>query len=110
MFVMSRQVGEAIMIGDGVEIVVTKMRAKRVALLVKLLAVGGRFTFEDVFDVQLNEGDEPIRLPGNVTCEIVQVGGEKARIGICAPESTSIHRREVYDAIKRENRRDRGNF
>ena len=110
MLVISRQAGESIMMGDDVEIAVQKIRAKRVGLLVKLLAVGGRFTFEDVFDVQLNEGDERIRLPGDVTCEIVQVSGEKARIGICAPKTTSIHRREVYDVIRRENRRDRGTF
>ena len=106
MLVLSRGVNESVMIGDDVEVVVRSLRAKRVGLVVKLLAVGGRFTYEDVIPVELNQGSEPIRLPGNVTCEIVDVGGDKARLGICAPKETSVHRREVYDAIRRLNRGD----
>ena len=33
---------------------------------------------------------------------IVEVRGDKVRIGIEAPKDVSVHRQEVYDAIKRE--------
>lgn len=54
MLVLSRKKNEAIMIGDGIEIV------------------------------------------------IVEIRGDKVRIGIEANKDTSVHRKEVYEAIQRE--------
>ena len=34
---------------------------------------------------------------------IVDIRGDKVRLGIKAPRSTSVHRKEVFDAIRREN-------
>jgi len=34
---------------------------------------------------------------------IVDVKGEKVRVGINAPLEIPVHRKEIYDAIKREN-------
>jgi len=33
---------------------------------------------------------------------IVDVRGDKVRLGITAPRSIPVHRREIYDAIQRE--------
>jgi carbon storage regulator len=33
---------------------------------------------------------------------IVDVRGDKVRLGITAPKDIPVHRREIYDAIKRE--------
>jgi len=33
---------------------------------------------------------------------IVDVRGDKVRLGITAPKSIAVHRREIYDAIQRE--------
>jgi len=33
---------------------------------------------------------------------IVDVRGDKVRLGITAPKSVPVHRREIYDAIQRE--------
>jgi len=38
----------------------------------------------------------------NVEVIIVDVRGDKVRLGITAPKDISVHRREVYDAIQRE--------
>ena len=35
---------------------------------------------------------------------IVDIRGDKVRLGINAPKEISVHRKEVYDAIKKENR------
>lgn len=35
---------------------------------------------------------------------IVDVRGDKVRLGITAPKSIPVHRREIYDAIQREKR------
>ncbi len=33
---------------------------------------------------------------------VVEIRGDKVRIGVNAPESVPVHRREVYEAIKRQ--------
>ena len=47
--------------------------------------------------------DETIRIGGDIEITIVYVRGDKVRLGINAPTSIPVHRKEVYDAIKREN-------
>jgi carbon storage regulator len=46
--------------------------------------------------------DESIMIGDDVEITIVDVRGDKVRLGITAPKNVSVHRREVYDAIKRE--------
>jgi len=38
----------------------------------------------------------------DVEITIVDVRGDKVRLGITAPKSISVHRREIFDAIQRE--------
>lgn len=47
--------------------------------------------------------DESIVIGDNVIVTIVDVRGDRVRLGIDAPREVSVHRREVYDAIQREN-------
>jgi carbon storage regulator len=47
--------------------------------------------------------DESIVIGDNIVVTIVDVRGDKVRLGIEAPREVSVHRREVYDAIQREN-------
>jgi carbon storage regulator len=46
--------------------------------------------------------DESIVIGDDVEVTIVDVRGNKVRLGITAPKNISVHRREVYDAIQRE--------
>ena len=48
--------------------------------------------------------DESIIIGDNVVITVVDVRGEKVKLGIDAPKEISVHRREVYEAIQRENR------
>lgn len=48
--------------------------------------------------------DETIMIGDDVEITIVDIRGDKVRIGITAPTHIPVHRKEVYDAIKRENR------
>ena len=43
------------------------------------------------------------RLPDDVEITVVDIRGDKVRLGITAPTQIAVHRKEVYDAIKREN-------
>jgi carbon storage regulator len=48
--------------------------------------------------------DESIMIGDEVEITIVDVRGNKVRLGITAPKSVTVHRREVYDAIQREKK------
>ncbi|MCH8853693.1 MAG: carbon storage regulator [Planctomycetes bacterium] len=39
----------------------------------------------------------------DITVTIVDIHGDTVRLGIDAPEEVSVHRGEVYDAIRQEN-------
>ena len=47
--------------------------------------------------------DESIMIGDDVVITIVDIRGDKVRLGIKAPQEITVHRQEVYDAIKREN-------
>ncbi len=47
--------------------------------------------------------DESIMIGDDVVVTIVDIRGDKVRLGIDAPQDIPVHRQEVYDAIKREN-------
>lgn len=46
--------------------------------------------------------DEGICIGDDIRIVIVEVRGDKVRIGIEAPKEVSVHRKEIYDAIQKE--------
>jgi carbon storage regulator len=49
--------------------------------------------------------DESIVIGDRVVVTIVDIRGDKVRLGIEAPGEIPVHRQEVYEAIQRENRK-----
>ncbi len=49
--------------------------------------------------------DESIMIGDNVVVTVVDIRGDKVRLGINAPKEIPVHRQEVYEAIQRENRK-----
>ena len=49
--------------------------------------------------------DESIMIGDDVVITVVDIRGDKVRLGIDAPQEIPVHRQEVYEAIKRENRK-----
>lgn len=45
--------------------------------------------------------NESIIINDDITIVVVEIIGDKVRLGVEAPREMSVHRREVYDAIKR---------
>ena len=45
--------------------------------------------------------DEKIVIGDRIVITIVEVRGDKVRLGIEAPTDVPVHRQEVYDAIRR---------
>ncbi|KKL49245.1 hypothetical protein LCGC14_2317440 [marine sediment metagenome] len=54
--------------------------------------------------------DESIMIGDNIEVTIVDVHGGRVRLGITAPKSIPVHRKEVYDTIQREKDREQGNM
>ena len=49
--------------------------------------------------------DESIMIGDDVVITVVDIRGDKVRLGIEAPQTIPVHRQEVYEAIKRENQK-----
>ncbi len=45
--------------------------------------------------------NESIKIADDITITVVEIRGDKVRLGVEAPRETTVHRREVYDAIRR---------
>jgi carbon storage regulator len=48
--------------------------------------------------------DETIMIGDDIEITVVDIRGDKVRLGIQAPKEVTVHRKEVYEAIRRENR------
>ena len=47
--------------------------------------------------------DETIMIGDEIEVSVVDIRGDKVRLGITAPTRIAVHRKEVYDSIMREN-------
>ncbi len=47
--------------------------------------------------------DETIMIGDEIEITVVDIRGDKVRLGINAPRSIQVHRKEVYEAIRSEN-------
>lgn len=45
--------------------------------------------------------NESIVINNEITIVVVEIRGDKVRLGVEAPKEVPVHRREVYDAIKK---------
>jgi carbon storage regulator len=50
--------------------------------------------------------NESIVINNDITIVVVEIRGDKVRLGVEAPKEVPVHRREVYDAIQRNSRAD----
>lgn len=48
--------------------------------------------------------NESIVISDDITIVVLNIRGDKVRLGIEAPAGVPVHRREVYDAIQRNRR------
>ncbi len=49
--------------------------------------------------------NESIIINDDITITVVEVRGDKVRLGIEAPKTVTVHRQEVYDAIQNQEKR-----
>ena len=48
--------------------------------------------------------DQTIMIGDNIEITVVDIRGDKIRLGITAPPDIPVHRKEVYEAIRKENK------
>ncbi|MEK7658409.1 MAG: carbon storage regulator CsrA [Patescibacteria group bacterium] len=47
--------------------------------------------------------NESIVINDDITIVVIEIRGDKVRLGIDAPKEVPVHRREVFDAIRRDD-------
>src|SRR5438128_11196150 len=52
--------------------------------------------------------NESIVINNDITIVVIEIRGDKVRLGVEAPKEVPVHRRGVYDAIQRNNFRAEG--
>ncbi len=52
--------------------------------------------------------DESIIIGDDIVITVVDIRGDKVRLGIQAPTHIPVHRQEIYEAIQREKSRGQG--
>ena len=50
--------------------------------------------------------DEKFVIGDTIKLMVIEIRGDKVRLGIEAPRDVSVHREEVYDAIQKETESD----
>lgn len=53
--------------------------------------------------VLTRKSTEAIRIGDNIEISVIAIDGDQVKLGISAPKSVEIHRKEIYDAIQLEN-------
>lgn len=48
--------------------------------------------------------DQTIMIGDDIEVTVIDIRGDKVRLGINSPPTLPVHRKEVWEAIKRENR------
>lgn len=48
---------------------------------------------------------ETIVINDTIRITIVEIRGDKVRVGIDAPKDVQVHREEIYEAIQKENKK-----
>jgi len=50
--------------------------------------------------------NESIVIDGRFTVTVIEIQGDKVRLGVDAPKEVPVHRKEVHEAILREEGKD----
>jgi carbon storage regulator CsrA len=107
MLVVQRNVNEWMQLGDDVLVGPTEIGAERVRLVVRGHVFGPS---EDgtmvMHSTELGIGESVSVAPG-AWVTVMALFPQKVRLGFDVPETMSVHRKEVYDAIRRQIDRER---
>lgn len=99
MLVLSRQIDETLMIGDAILVTVVSISPEMTTLHV---------CYDDdeqhVEQKCALEIDDRIEITDEVHVSVVDIRGDKVRLAVRAPRTVPVHRKEVYEQLRRETR------
>ena len=49
--------------------------------------------------------NEAIRINDDITIVVVEIRGDKVRLGVVAPKAVPVHRQEIYERIHRGDKK-----
>ncbi len=109
MLVLSRMRDQVTMIGDEIRVTVLDIQPWRTVMLIE--APNDLLPHDPdrdpphraILSFQRGEG---LRLGRHIEFQLVDIRGDKVRMGFNTPPAVPVRRKEVYDAIRRENDRD----
>jgi carbon storage regulator len=71
-------------------------------------AVDSLETKESTMLVLSRKKNESIVINDDITIVVVEIRGDKVRLGVEAPKEVPVHRNEVYEAIRRNQQANNG--
>ena len=98
MLVLSRQVHETVLIGDTISVTVVSIGAEITTLFVRY-----RDETQRVEQKLALEVDDRLEITNDIHVHIVEIRDDEVRLGVVAPATFSVHRKEAVDAIKRKS-------
>ncbi|WP_082825499.1 carbon storage regulator CsrA [Marinomonas sp. TW1] len=92
MLILTRRIGETIMIGDEIEVTISGIKGNLIRIR----------TATPALLTQTRKVGQAINIGDNISVEILSVKGMQVRLGITAPRNIAVHREEIYLKIKAE--------
>ncbi len=65
-------------------------------------AIGPGIIKEEIMLVLSRKKNESIVINNDITIVVIEIRGDKVRLGVDAPKEVPVHRQEVYEAIQRK--------
>ena len=53
--------------------------------------------------ILMRKRNEQIRINDDITITVVEIRGDKVRLGVVAPKDVPVHRQEIYERIHRDD-------
>lgn len=102
MLVITRRVGETVLIGSSLRVTVDDLSDGVAALRFTGLEIGGDDHGEPVHRLHLLRRDEAANCGRAVNITLLAIDADRCSLGIVAPGDFAVHREEVYEAIQKE--------
>ena len=96
MLILTRRVGEALVIGEGLKVELIEIKANSVRLAIH----DNKGTCKPIFVNR--DVSQALILVDDVVIHILEINGRQVRMGTDAPKSVSVHREEIYKKILAE--------
>jgi len=99
LLVVSREKDQSMMIGDDLRVTVLRVRGKRALVVAARRRLTVRQPSWEESEPKWMEVGEEVELGRDAWVGVVDVRGEKVRLGFTLPKHLQLHRQEVYDAL-----------